>query len=177
MNLANAIQNRLGAQGYDNTTERRLAIQGYAAGGNPEIERALLWARAPYVLCAVTTGIATSLAFPAMLWALMPLAVLGAVLPYNPLDYLYNLGIRRFTGTGKIPSQGSPRRFACGLPAAWLASTALAFQFGLAPVGYALGAALVATAAFVSATHICIPSMTYALIFGGQPACDVSFRS
>ena len=158
MSIASAIQNRLGAQGYDDIGEKRYVMQGYVANGDPEIEGALPWTRVPYYICAVTTGIGTVLAYPALLWAVMPLAFLGAVLPYNPLDYLYNYGIRRFTGTGKIPRQGKPRRFACGLAAAWLIATALAFQAGYAPVGYVLGASLAAIAGLVATTNRCIPS-------------------
>ena len=119
MSLRSTIQNRLGAQGYENIGEKRYAMQGYVANGDLEIEGALPWTRVPYFVCAITTGIGTALAYPTLLLAVMPLAFLGAVLPYNPLDYLYNYGIRRFTGTGKIPRQGNPRRFACGLAAAW----------------------------------------------------------
>ena len=177
MTFVSAIQNRLGSQGYENTTEKRYVMQGYVANGDREVERALPWIRVPYFICAATAAIAIGLAYPALFWAVMPLAVLGAVLPYNPLDYLYNYGIRRFTGTEEIPRQGIPRRFNCGMAAAWLIATALAFHAGYAPVGYALGGSLVAVAGLVAATNICIPSMTYALIFGGPPACDLSTRS
>lgn len=177
MSFGSAIKNRLGAQGYEDVEEKRYVLQGYVANGDAEIEGALPWTRVPYYICAIATGIGTVLAYPALLWAVMPLAFFGAVLPYNPLDYLYNYGYRRFTGTGKIPRQGMPRRFACGLAAAWLIATALAFQGGYAPVGYALGASLAAIAGLVATTNRCIPSAVYALIFGGPPACSVRSSS
>ena len=175
MSLRSTIQNRLGAQGYENIGEKRYAMQGYVANGDLEIEGALPWTRVPYFVCAITTGIGTALAYPTLLLAVMPLAFFGAVLPYNPLDYLYNYGIRRFTGTGKIPRQGNPRRFACGLAAAWLIATAFAFQAGYAPVGYVLGGSLAAIAGLVAITNICIPSTVYALVFGGPAACEKGY--
>ena len=48
----------------------------------------------------------------------------------------------------------------------WLVATALAFETGIAWLGYVLGGALTSVAAVVSVTNFCIPSLTYQLIFG-----------
>ena len=49
MSLGGAIQNRLGAQGYEDIGEKRYVMQGYVANGDPEIEAALPWTRVPYL--------------------------------------------------------------------------------------------------------------------------------
>ncbi len=123
------------------------------------------WLRLAFGLCALLAGIGTATASPILLLALTPIAALGAAFPVHPFDLLYNHGIRRLTGTGPLPRRGAPSRFACGLGAVWLLVTAGAFAAGLHVVGYVLGGALTAVGLLVSTTDICIPSMTYRLLF------------
>ena len=47
-------------------------------------------------------------------------------------------------------------------------ATAVAFEGGVAWLGYTLGGVLVSIAALVSITHFCIPSLTYQLLFGDR---------
>jgi len=103
---------------------------------------------------------------PAILLGLAPIAALGAIFPVHPFDLIYNLGIRRFTGTHPLPRRGAPSRFACGLGAVWLIGTAALFLEGISLAGYILGGSLVAVGTLVATNHICIPSMIYRLLFG-----------
>jgi hypothetical protein len=111
-------------------------------------------------------AIGTALASPWVLWGLAPFAVLGTILPRHPFDYIYNLGVRRLTGTDELPPHGAPRRFACAIASGWLTVTGAAFAANFDVVGYALGATLTAVALIIATTHFCIPSLTFALLFG-----------
>jgi hypothetical protein len=101
-----------------------------------------------------------------MLVALVPIALLAAILPVHPFDLFYNHGLRFLTGTGPLPHRGAPSRFACGFGAVWLVVTAWAFYTGRPLLGYVLGWSLTAVATLVSTTDICIPSLMYRAAFG-----------
>ena len=94
---------------------------------------------------------------------------LGAALPFHPFDLTYNLGMRRISGTPRLPENRSPRRFACGLASAWLILTGAAFAGGYDTAGCTFGFTLVAIAALVATTHICIPSLVFRAACGEMP--------
>jgi hypothetical protein len=156
--LATAID-RLNAQGYVNVDRQTLA----------HVEPWLRWSP---VFCTIVMATGTILASPWVLWGLAVTAALGTILPSHPFDYVYNLGVRRLTGTPPLPSNGAPRRFACGVATAWLLATGAAFAADLPALGYVLGGVLTAVAALVAVTHFCIPSLIYGLIFG-RPQCTM----
>jgi len=146
--------------------QRRLDIQGFDTVDERELAPVAPWLRLAFGLCATLAAIGTIAASPTILLALTAIAALGAVFPVHPFDLIYNLGIRNLTGTGPLPRRGPPSRFACGMGAVWLAATAWAFSAGHAALGYVLGGVLAGMAVLVSTTDICIPSMTYRLLFG-----------
>ena len=153
---------------------RRLEIRGVACSNDPEFIKMVPWIRFTFVICGSTFGIATALAFTPLLWAMVPLAALGAVFPRHPFDLVYNHGVRYLTKTQPLPLNRAPTRFACGLGSVWVAATALAFTMGPAWLGYALGGALTSVAALVSITHFCIPSAVYQLLFGNRAAVSAA---
>ncbi len=155
MALSSVIRSRLETQGFVGLTDTTLA----------EVEP---WLRLSPALCTVLIGVSTVLASVVMLWVMAAIAVMGTLLPFHPFDIIYNAGIRFLVGTGPLPHNGAPRRFACGLAAVWLAATALAFESGAMTLGYILGGVLTAVGALVATTHFCIPSTLYCAIFG-QP--------
>jgi hypothetical protein len=112
-------------------------------------------------MCALIAGAGTVLASPTILWALAPIAALGALFPVHPFDLIYNYGIRYLRNTGQLPKRRAQSRFACGVGAVWLVATAWAFQSGSLTVGYIFGGVLTGVGALVSTTDICIPSMIY----------------
>ena len=124
------------------------------------------WLRWSPALCTVVMVAGTALAAPPILWTLAVIASLGVILPFHPFDLLYNYGFRHLVGTRAFPHQGVQRRFACGLAAAWLVGTGLAFDSGWMMTGYALGWSLTAVAALVSTTHFCIPSLIFNTVAG-----------
>lgn len=151
------------------TTRRRLAIQGLEGLDDRTLADVYPWVRLTFGLCTLLAAIGTLLASPAVLLVLVPIAVLGAVFAVHPFDHLYNLGLRRLTGTGPLPRRGAPTRFACGLGATVMLAAALAFLQGAMVTGYVLGATLVAIGTLVSTTDICIPSLIYRSVFGFPP--------
>lgn len=148
----------------------RLDAQGYVNVDRQTMRQVEPWLRWSPAFCALVMGTGTVLASPWILWALAITAALGTLLPSHPFDYVYNLGVRRLTGTPPLPPNGAPRRFACGMATLWLVGTGAAFAADLAVLGYVLGGILTAVAALVGTTHFCIPSLVYGLIFG-RPQC------
>lgn len=149
----------------------RLDAQGYANVDRATMRDVEPWLRWSPALCATVMGIGTLLASPWVLWGLVPFAALGALFPRHPFDYIYNLGVRRLTGTRPLPPHGAPRRFACAIASVWLIGTGVAFAADQDTLGYVLGGLLTGVAALVGTTHFCIPSLIYALLFG-RPACN-----
>ena len=148
------------------TMRRRLDIQGYACVDDATLAQTQIWLRLSPALCAAIAAVGTALASPPILWGLMVFAALGAILTFHPFDLIYNLGIRHLTGTPVLPRNGAPRRFACGMASVWLLATGGLFYADLDVAGYLLGGALVAVAALITASHVCIPSLVYRALFG-----------
>lgn len=148
------------------TIRRRLEIQGFVGLDDARLAEAEPWLRFSPALCTAVMALGTALASAPILWALALIAVLGATFPAHPFDLLYNHGVRRLTGTRPLPTNGPPRRFACGMAAVWLTGTGAAFAAGAPVIGYLLGGALTSVAVLVSTVHICIPSLVYRATFG-----------
>jgi hypothetical protein len=144
---------------------RRLEAQGFLGLDDAALAEIGPWLRWSPVICTVVMATGTILAAPPVLWTLAAIAALGAVLPFHPFDLLYNHLVRRLTGTRPLPRHAAQRRFACGIAAAWLTATGLAFHAGSMALGVALGGILTAVAAIVSLTHFCIPSLVYNTLF------------
>lgn len=157
------------SNGLSNTTRRRLDIQGFERCDDAVLAPVARWLRLAFALCALSAGVGTALASPLVLLGLAIVAALAAALPVHPFDLIYNLGIRRLTGTGPLPQRGAPSRFACGLGAVWLLPTAWLFSTGRLTAGYVLGGLLTGVAGLVSTTDICIPSLLFRSVLGFPP--------
>jgi Domain of unknown function (DUF4395) len=153
---------------------RRLEAQGFLGLDEVALAEIGPWLRWSPVLCAVVMAIGTIFASPPILWGLAAIALLGAALPFHPFDLLYNHFVRHLTGTRPLPHHGPQRRFACGMAAAWLTGTGLAFHQGAEPLGYVLGGTLTIVAAIVGTTHFCIPSLIYNTLFRRRRAAGAS---
>lgn len=150
------VRHRIQAQGFCGLDDATYAEINYPLRLSPAI--CMLWA-----------AIGTALESPAILWALVPFALLGAILRGHPFDALYNHALRHLWGTPPLPPYPLRRRFACLLASLMLAAAAWGFQVGLPAVGHALGWSLVA-AAFVNVSiGFCIPSFLYRLALGPVP--------
>jgi hypothetical protein len=153
---------------------RRLEAQGFLGLDDVALVEIGPWLRWSPALCAAFMAAGTIFASPPMLWALAAIALLGAVLPAHPFDLFYNLVVRHLTGTRPLPHHGPQRRFACGVAAAWLTGTGLAFQQGATTLGYVLGGMLTVVAAIVATTHFCIPSLVYNKLLRPRPTAGAS---
>jgi hypothetical protein len=104
------------------------------------------------------------------LWALVPFAAMGALLPGHPFDVVYNHGLRHVLRMPALPRYGPRRRFACALATMMLIIAALGFQVGLPKVGHPAGWFVVGAAFVNVTTGFCIPSFI-ARVFLGRVAC------
>jgi hypothetical protein len=151
--LSPANRKRFDTQGFVNVPDAPLAEVGP-------------WMGFAFGMCAAIALVGVVLDSSAILWGLIPFALLGVIFPVHPFDLIYNRGIRHIRKTGPVPRRGAPVRFDCGLATAWLAVTGWLFYTGANLAGYILGGALVAVATLVATTNICIPSMIYGALFG-----------
>lgn len=147
-----------------------LDIQGFEGVDDTLLARTQNWLRLSPAMCGIVAALGTALAAPWVLWGLAVIAAAGAVLPFHPFDLIYNAGVRRLTGGPKLPDNGPPRRFACGLGSGWLMATGLLFAGRYDAAGYVLGGALVGVAGLVATTHICLPSIMFRTACGQMPA-------
>ena len=145
------------------TVRHRLEAQGFACdvAGFEQVEP---WLRFSPALCTILIAIATALALPPLLWAMVCVAAIGAVFPVHPFDLLYTVSVRSLARTPALPRNGPPRRSACGVASVCLLGEAFSFQAGSVWLGYTAGAFLVAVGVVVTTTHFCVPSTLYQAI-------------
>jgi hypothetical protein len=141
------------------TTRRRLAMQGVTGLDAPDAPAFAPWFRLAPALCAAWTAVGTALRSPAVLWSLVPVAVLGAAGTRHPFERLvYDRLLRPWLRMPALPPYGTPRRVACATAAVWLGGTGLAFRRSRPRLGTGLGLALVGTAMVPATTDFCVPS-------------------
>lgn len=143
------------------TTCRRLTIQGYGRFTESELSALQFGIRLPYVVCSLAAAYGILWAHVPVLVILAVIAFLGVLLPYHPVDYAYNYGLRQVLNLPKLPPRPAQVKFACGIATAWLIVTLILFHYGLTVMGIIWGSMLVAVATLVSTTDICIPSIIY----------------
>ena len=152
-NVSAVMRERIEAQGFCGLDDRFLSQINYPLRLAPAI-------------CMVWTATGTALASPAILWALVPFAVMGAVLPGHPFDVVYNLGLRHLTDRPALPRYGTRRRLACVVASIVLGASALSFGFDMPTLGYTLGAMVTMGTLTNVITGICPPAMMAGRLFG-----------
>lgn len=148
-----SVRENIQAQGFCGLDEKTYAQINYPLRLSPAI-------------CMVWAAVGTALASPIILWALLPFAALGAILPGHPFDVFYNHGLRHLFGTPPLPRYTARRRFACVLASIMVLAAAWGFQAGMPMVGYVVGWSLVAAAFVNVSTGFCIPSFIARMVFG-----------
>ena len=128
------------------------------------------WLRLSPAICMVWIITGTYLQSYSVTLALVPFAILGAVLPMHPFDTIYNFGLRYLFHTAPIPRYPAPRRFACVMATCWLLLTAGLFYFEMNFSGLISGYALAAAAFSASVPGFCIPSFLFGLVMGKPSA-------
>src|SRR5215469_14862295 len=76
------------------TVRERIQAQGFCGLSDAMYAQINYPLRLSPAICMVWAAVGTALASPTILWALVPFAVLGAILPGHPFDVLYNYGLR-----------------------------------------------------------------------------------
>lgn len=147
-------------------TRYQLELQGFM-GLDDETMLALdPWLRLAPAICLAWVATATFLGSAFLFWALVPLALAGALFPGHPFDLIYTLGVRPLRGGPAIPRYGAPRRSACAVASVWLFFNGLAFYLGASTLGTILGLAFIAVPIVILTTGFCIPSYLYRLSMG-----------
>src|SRR3989337_4144859 len=107
------------------TVRERIQAQGFCGLDDATYTQINYPLRLSPAICMVWTALGTALASATILWALVPFAALGAILPGHPFDVLYNYGLRHLLGTPALPRYGARRGFACALATIMLIAAAL----------------------------------------------------
>jgi hypothetical protein len=148
------------------TLRRRVELQGFLDLDDDTLARVGPWLRLAPAICATWVAAGLVLWSPAVVLGLVPMAALGATLRNHPFDLIYDRLVRPRTGGPRIPRYRAPRRFACGVGTLWLLGLAGAMVAGPAWLGRFLAIAFVVTALIPATTDFCIPSWTFARLFG-----------
>jgi len=148
------------------TVRERIQAQGFCGLDDNTYAQINYPLRLSPAICMVWAAVGTALASPMILWALVPFAALGAILPGHPFDVFYNYGLRHLLGTPALPRYQARRHFACALATIMLIAAAWGFQAGMPMVGYIVGWSLVAAAFVNLSTGFCVPSFIVRIFFG-----------
>jgi Domain of unknown function (DUF4395) len=148
------------------TVRERIQAQGFCGLDDATYAQINYPLRLAPAICMVWAAVGTALGSPTILWALVPFAALGAILPGHPFDVLYNHGLRHLLGAPKLPRYGTRRRLACAVATTWLIVAAWAFQAGMPVVGTIAGGSVVAGTLLQVSTGICPPAVMARLLFG-----------
>lgn len=148
------------------TVRERIQAQGFCGFTDEAYKQLNYPLRLSPAICMLWAAIGTALASPAILWALVPFAALGAILPGHPFDLLYNHGLRHLFNMPALPPNPPRRRFACLMATIMLVASAWGFQAGMPLLGYVVGWSLVGAAFVNVSTGFCVPSFIVRLAFG-----------
>lgn len=148
------------------TLRTRIQAQGFCGLDDATYQQINYPLRLSPAICMIWAAVGTALASPVILWALVPFAALGALLPSHPFDVFYNYGLRYMFNTPVLPRYPVRRRFACLMATVMLVGAAWGFQAMMPMVGYIVGWSLVAAAFVNVSTGFCVPSFLYRLVFG-----------
>jgi Domain of unknown function (DUF4395) len=148
------------------TVRERIQAQGFCGLDDETYAQINYPLRLAPAICMVWAAVGTALGSPTILWALVPFAALGAILPGHPFDVLYNYGLRHLFGTPALPRYGTRRRLACAVATTWLIVAAWAFQAGMPVVGTIAGGSVAAGTLLQVSTGICPPAVMARLLFG-----------
>jgi hypothetical protein len=152
------------------TVRERIQAQGFCGLDDATYAQVNYPLRLSPTICMVWVAVGTAFASPTILWALVPFAALGAILPGHPFDVLYNYGLRHLLDTPALPRYGVRRHLACAEATLMVIAAAWGFQAGMPLVGYIVGWSVVAGAFVQVSTGFCIPSFI-ARIFFGKVVC------
>jgi hypothetical protein len=135
-----------------------LATQGYCLN-DPESRAQWLGLRFAGAGCMSLVTVGLVLESPTLIFALSGLGLVASVGPRHPFDYVWNHGVRRFTGGPPVPPTARGRRFGFRVATVWLLAVGALLAAGVTTVGLAAGALLLAACAPFTLLNLCIPSV------------------
>jgi hypothetical protein len=91
------------------TTRNRIEAQGFLGFDDRTLTQINYWLRLSPAICMVWAAVGTVLSSAFILWALVPFALLGAMLPGHPFDVLYTYGFRYLVHGPRLPRYPLPR--------------------------------------------------------------------
>ena len=143
-----------------------LKEQGYYRGfTEDEISLHAVGHRLAFQVCLTIFSLGLILTSIPVLGIAGLLALFGVLLPWHPVDYLYNSVIRHWLKRPKLPPRSIQNKFACGIATVWIAVVIAFFATENFITGYILGGIMFLIAFTVSTTDICIPSKIYNFFF------------
>jgi hypothetical protein len=144
----------------------RIEEQGFCGLDDGQISEFNLPLRLAPFMCLVWTAAGLTLGSPAVIAALVPFAVAGAILPGHPFDVVYNFGLRHLVKRPPLPHYGKRRRLACVAASVALTASALSFLYGAPAIGYTLGIMVSMGTLTNVITGICPPAAFAARVIG-----------
>ena len=133
-------------------------LQGFRGLDDGTVAGIEVGLRVAPAICMIWTAVGTTLGSPAVIFSLVPFALLGAVLPGHPFDVVYRVWVRPRIGGAPLPRYPGPRRFACLLASTILLGAGSALVSGWKVTGIVLGTSLCLAAAVNVTTGFCVPS-------------------
>src|SRR5262245_14710494 len=121
------------------TIRTRIEQQGFLNLDNGTLMQINPWLRLSPAICMIWAPIGTLLNSSVMLWALVPFALLVAVLPNHPFDLIYTYVFRNKVNGARLPRYAMPRRFGCVMGVIMLSLAAWGFQTGNTILGNVAG--------------------------------------
>lgn len=141
---------------------RRVEAEGFVTPPDNEATLRLAFGlRLTPVFCMTWAATGMILASPLILWALVPFAVLGVILPNHPFDVIYNTGVRHLIGGMPLPRYPFYRHVVCATASIMLLISGWGFFAGLPAVGYTFSAFLVSSALLYITTGYCVVSFLF----------------
>jgi hypothetical protein len=144
---------------------KNLEAQGFTGYSDEELAARSFGFRFSTGLCALLIGTGVLLANIPLLLLAAATALLGAILPRHPFDYLYNATFAGTHGKARLDPNTPQRKFACAIATLWLGGVIGLFYAQLFMWAYIFGAILTAVAVLVTTTDFCIPSAIYNFLF------------
>jgi Domain of unknown function (DUF4395) len=152
--------------GTSDKARARIVAQGVVKVEDQELGKINYWLRLSPAICMLWTAVGAVLGSPAVIFALVPFAFLGGLLPNHPFDALYNFGFRHLFGAPVLPRSNGPRRFGFFMGATMLLVVGWGFQSGHQIVGYGIAWLLVGLAFVNVSTGFFLPSFIHGIISG-----------
>lgn len=146
-------------------TRRNLAMQGFGTLDESGFRACRVGVKTvpAFALVGVIAGLASG--WPPLMFAWAAILAIGAILRKNPVDQVYNHGLRYLTGGRDLGPTPAPRRFSAAFAAVMFVALGAALAFDAGPVILiALGVPMLISPSVILLTNWCLPAFFYTRI-------------